>query len=189
MARAVENNSGQIFDSLAIGPGDSLQVLGDRRFDVDLALRRRPDSDLVHVDEWPWVEHRAARRNGHGREGVVGTVGQGTRAVNRINSNVHLRPSPRADALTVEQHRGMILLALADDNDRIHLNGIQHQSHRFNRGTVSSDLIAATHLTTGRQCGRLGHAHQFQRQVACRFEFHAIPPVLSAYPAPLERGF
>ena len=58
-----------------------------------------------------------------------------------------------ADAFTVEQHRRFVLLAFADDNDTIHLNGIEHQSHRVDGRLIRRDLVSPTD-PTGRRQGR-----------------------------------
>ena len=48
-----------------------------------------------------------------------------------------------ADLLAVEQHRRLVLLALADDDDAVHRHAGEHGAHRLDGGTVGTVLGAA----------------------------------------------
>ena len=72
------------------------------------------------------------------------------------------------NALAVEQHRGLVLLALADHHDAVHLDRRQHVAHRVHGRLVGGDLVAEAHPAGRGQRRRLGHADELERQVAVR---------------------
>ena len=72
-------------------------------------------------------------------------------------------PSPIV--LAVEQHRRLVLLALADDDDAVHRHGVEHDPHGVDRGAVGTVLVAPAHPPAGGQGGGLRGAHQLQREV------------------------
>ena len=61
-----------------------------------------------------------------------------------------------------------VLLALADHDDAVHRDAVEHDAHGLDGGTVGRVLVAAAHPTPAGQGGRLGGAHQFHREVAVR---------------------
>ena len=73
-----------------------------------------------------------------------------------------------ADLLAVEQHRRLVLLALADHHDAVHRHRVEHVAHRVDGRLVGSLLVAATDHPRRRQRRRLGHADEFERQVSIR---------------------
>ena len=73
-----------------------------------------------------------------------------------------------ADLLAVEEHRRFVLLALADHDDAVHRDRVEHEAHRVDRGAVGGDLVAAPDPAGGGQRRRLGHPHQLQGEVAVR---------------------
>ena len=73
-------------------------------------------------------------------------------------------PSPIA--LAVEQHRRLVLLALADDDDAVHRHGVEHDPHGVDRGPVGPVLVAPAHPAAGRQRGGLGGADELEGEVA-----------------------
>ena len=99
------------------------------------------------------------------------------RALERIDGDVHERRGAVADVLAVVEHRGLVLLALADHDDAVHRHGVEHVPHRVHGGLVGRLLVTAPDQARRRQRGRLGDAHQLERQVAvgCRplRRFHA----------------
>ena len=61
------------------------------------------------------------------------------------------------DALADVQHRGLVALALADDDRAGELDLVHRRPHRLGRGAVGAIAIAATHHPGRRDGGRLGH--------------------------------
>ena len=64
----------------------------------------------------------------------VPSIGSTATSVERLRSV--------SDELAVEQHRGFVLLALADDDDAAHRDGREHRSHCFDRRPIGTDLVA-----------------------------------------------
>ena len=52
------------------------------------------------------------------------------RALERVDGDVDLGPEACADALVVEQHRRLVLLAFADHDDALHRHGVDHPPHQ-----------------------------------------------------------
>ena len=96
-------------------------------------------------------------------------VGNGQpRALQRVDRDVDLRGRAVADPFAVVQHRRLVLLALADHHDAVHLDRRQHVAHRIHGRLVGSDLVAEAHPAGRGQRRRLGHADELERQVAVR---------------------
>ena len=74
-------------------------------------------------------------------------------------------PCPVADPLAVEEHRRVVLLALADDHGAPHRQRVDQLAHGVDGGAVAALLVAAADPAAGGHGGRLGHPDQFQRQV------------------------
>ena len=71
-----------------------------------------------------------------------------------------------ADLLAVEQHRRFVLLALADDDDAVHRDGVEDEAHGVDRGAVGGVLVAAAHPAAGGERGGLGDADELHGEVA-----------------------
>ena len=65
------------------------------------------------------------------------------RALERVDGDVDLRRRAVADLLAVVEHRRLVLLALADDDDAVHRDGVEHEAHRVDGGLVGGVLVAA----------------------------------------------
>ena len=98
----------------------AVEVLGRGPPDVDGARGPGPDGQLLHVDAGTGVEHGAAF--GHGDDGQAPPRPErgGGRAVDGVDGDVGGRRRPVADPLAVEEHGGVVLLALADDHHAVH---------------------------------------------------------------------
>ena len=79
-----------------------------------------------------------------------------------------------ADLLAVEEHRRFVLLALADHDDAVHRDRVEHEAHRVDRGAVGGELVAAPDPAGGGQRSRLGDPHQLQREVAVRLGLRVL---------------
>ena len=82
------------------------------------------------------------------------------RAVDGVDRDVHLGRAAVADPLAVEEHRGVVLLALADDDDAVHRDRAEHEAHRVHRGAIRGVLVAASGPARGGDGGGFGHADQ-----------------------------
>ena len=139
----VQQRNGDIGDADPARPGDGGQGGLDRRGEVDGVHQVRPDDQLVHVDAGTRVEHRAPVGQRDHRHRVRQALGGQPGAVDRIDGDVHQRPGAGAEVLAGVQHRGVVLLALADDDDAAHRDGAEHRPHRVDRGAVDLVLVAA----------------------------------------------
>ena len=117
-----------------------MEVLGGGGPDVDDPGRFGPDRDLLHVHAGPGVEHGPPLGHGDDRDGVAPTQGGEGGAVDRVDGHVGFRTRTVAYPLTVEQHRGVILLALADHDDTVHLDGADEAAHSVHGGAVGAIL-------------------------------------------------
>ena len=121
---------------------------------------------LLHVDARAGVEHAAALgQRDHGQRARHAARGQ-PRALERVDRDVDLGRAAVADLLAVVEHRGLVLLPLADHHDAVHRHRVQREAHRVDGGLVGGLLVAAPDPARGRQRGRLGDPHQLEREVA-----------------------
>ena len=88
------------------------------------------------------------------------------RALQRVDRDVDLRRRAVADALAVGEHRRLVLLALADDDDAVHADACRARVHAVHGGLVGGDLVAAADPARGLHRRGLGHAHELEREVA-----------------------
>src|SRR5581483_12208376 len=89
-------------------------------------------------------------------------------AVDRVDGEVAIGPVAVADLFAVVEHRGVVLLALADDNDAAHRHGVHQLADRVDGRSVAALLVAAANPAAGRHRARLGDSHKFQGQVSVR---------------------
>ena len=120
VAVALEDDDGEVVDGAVLRLGDALEVLGRRRVDVDRVGRLGPDGDLVHVQRRAREEHRPALGDGDDGDRVRHPERREPRPLERVDGDVDLGPDAVADLLAVEEHRRLVLLALADDDDAAH---------------------------------------------------------------------
>ncbi len=161
----VEDDHREVADLFALCFGDPAQVLGGRRGDVDRPDGVGADGDLLHVERGAGVEHRATVGDGDHGEGV-GLALRGERgAVDRVDRHVDVGRATVADVLAVVEHRGVVLLAFADDDHAVHRDGRQRQAHRLDGRIVGGVLVAAADPSRSGQTCRLGGAHQLHCEV------------------------
>ncbi len=169
MARPIQDDDGELVERLAFCPGDGIQVVTHRFGDVDRTARLGTHRNLVHVDERTGVQHRTAFGNGDDTQGIAASQRRECGSVDRVDCNVGDGLVAVADMFAIEQHRRFVLFALADDDDSIHVDGLQEIAHGVNGGTIGCMLVAAANPFGRRKCRRLGHPNEFHRQVAVRF--------------------
>src|SRR5437588_3938289 len=172
VARAVENDDGQVFDVAREAARDGLEVVFDRRVNINRAARRRPDDDLVHVDVGR-VQKPAALGGGEHGDGVVRAQRAEVRAFQGVNGDVNVwevvRRSvlvvARADLLADEEHGGLVALALADDDATAHRHYVHLLAHRLDRHVVGVLAVALPHRPRSGDGRRLAHAQEVQGYV------------------------
>src|SRR5207247_9882983 len=59
-----------------------------------------------------------------------------------------------------------LLLALADDDDAVHVHGLQHEAHGVDGGLVGGLLVAHADQARGGERRRLGDADELEGEVA-----------------------
>jgi hypothetical protein len=116
----LEHHHGDLPRRHPLRPRDAVDVLRRRRVDVHGIDALRSDGDLVHVHGGSGEEHRAAFGDGDHRDRIRLTERRQPRPLEWIHGDVDLRPGAVADRFAVEEHRGLVLLALADDDDPVH---------------------------------------------------------------------
>ncbi len=164
--RAVEDADRDVAGRAVLGLRHSLDVLGDRGGDVDDVRGGRPGRDLLHVEDRRRVVHGAAVGHRHDGDRVGHALGHQRRAVDRVHGDVALGALPVADLLAVVEHRRLVLLALADDDDALHAHRADQGAHRVDRGAVAAVLVAAADPPARGHRRRLGDPHQLEGQVA-----------------------
>ena len=70
--------------------------------------------------------------------------------------------------LPLIEHRGLVLLALADDDDPIHLDRVHHHAHGVDRRLVRRLLVAPAHPSGRRQGRCLGNPSELHGEVPVR---------------------
>ena len=152
----------------ALALGDLADHVLERIVEADQVGGAGAGRDLLHVDAGARVEHRAARREGDHRQGGGHPArGQG-RPLERVDGDVDHGRAAVADLLAVVEHRRLVLLALADHDDAVHRDRVEHQPHRVDGGAVGALLLAAADPAAGGERPRLGHPDELEREVAIR---------------------
>ena len=162
---AVEDRHGQVSDLHPARRGDVAQVVLDRGRDVDRPAPPRPHGDLLHVDARARVEHRAAAGDRDHRQGVGLAPRDQAGAVDRVDRHVDGGRAAGAEVLAVVEHRRLVLLPLADHDDAVEVDRVEHQAHRVDGGPVGGVLVAPADPARGRQRGGLGGADQVEGEV------------------------
>jgi hypothetical protein len=96
----------------------------------------------------------------------------GAGAVDGINRDVHQGGFTRTQVFPIVEHWGFILLALANDDDAVHLHRVENEAHRIHGGLIRGVFISAADESAGCQRGRLSHTNQIKRKIASRPGIH-----------------
>ncbi len=174
VAVALEDDDREIVDGAVLRLGDALEVLGRRHVDVDRVGCLGADGDLVHVQRGTGEEHRPALRDGDDRDRVRHAERREPRSLERVDRDVDLGSRTVADLLAVEQHRRLVLLALADDDDAAHGDRVEHEAHGVDRCLIRRDLVPAPDPARRERCGRLRDANQLEREIPVRYLAHVV---------------
>ena len=62
----------------------------------------------------------------------------------------------------------MVLLALANDDDAVHRDGVEHRPHRVDGGLIGGFLVAPADPPGGAERCGFGDADELEREVAVR---------------------
>ena len=164
VAGAFQNADGDVGGLHATGPGQCRHPLGRGHVEADHVLRiARPDGQLVHIDIGG-VQQRAARGHGDHGQGIGHVLRGQRRAFQRVEGDIDLGARTIADFLADEQHRGLVALALADDDDALDIQKVQLVAHGVHGGLIGGLFVAAPDQRgRGMGCG-LGHAGEAQRE-------------------------
>src|SRR4029077_18559219 len=106
----------------ALGLGESIQIVGWRSVEIDEGLSVTwSDGDLVHI-EGRHLQQAAALGDGHDGKRVGESLGGESRAFNRIDGDIDLKPRTcaGADRLANIKKRRLALLSLAHDDDALY---------------------------------------------------------------------
>src|SRR5581483_5218777 len=159
--RPVEDDDGEVLNLAPERVRHDLEVLGDRPIHVDLALRGRADHELLHVRVGR-VEQAAALRHRHHRDRVRASLRHEVGALERIDRDVDLRTLAAAHLLADVQHRGLVALALPDDDGPPEGHLVHRLPHGLDRGLVGEAVVAVSDPMRGRDSGGLGDAHELE---------------------------
>ena len=168
MTRAIEDAHREVGDVLALGLGEPSEIGPDGGGDVDDVGALGPDDELLHVEDGAGVVHRTPLRHRQHGDGVRHPLGVEGGAVNRVDGDIDVGSGSVTHALAVEEHGGVILLALADDDGAVHRHAADELAHGVDGGAVGAVLVSSADPASGSHGGRLGHAHQLQGQIAIR---------------------
>ena len=136
-----------------------------RAADVAGALGPWPHGELLHVDAGTGVEHGAPLGHGDDGQGAATALGGQRRAVDGVDRDVGQRGRAVTDLLPVEEHRRVVLLALADDHDAVHRHAGQDGPHGLDRRPVGTELVAPAHPSARRHGGGLGDPDEVHGEV------------------------
>ena len=182
VARPIEHHDDEIVHLAVERPGNRLQVVGNRRVDVDRVLRGRRDDELLHV-EIGRMEEPAAFGGGEHRDRAGRSRGAQVRALERIDGDVDLRrPKPCAaagapdvrqpDALADVEHRRLVALPLADDDAPVDRHAIELAPHRFDGGVIRPLAVAQAHGVGARDRGLLDDAEELEGEIRFHQRIH-----------------
>ena len=176
VARPLQDDDRDVVDAAAQGRRDPAQVLRRRRGDVHLARHHGPDAELLHVAVGG-VQEPAPLGRREDRDRARLAVGDEVRPLQRVDRDVdlgRLADGARriADALADVEHRGLVALALADDDPGVDRDLVEGAPHRLHGEPVGVHRVAAPHQAGRRDRGGLGDADQLQGEQA----FHWSDP-------------
>jgi len=144
-------------------PGDGLQVAFDRGVDVDVPLRRGPDDELVHVDVRSVQEPALVPSGEHG-DGVRRAGGAEVRALEGVDGDVD-GVAAATDLLADVEHRGLVALAFADDDDPLDVEVFHLLAHGLDGDLVGVLAVSLAHGPGRGYGGALHDPYELQRQL------------------------
>ena len=166
MAGAIQNHHAQLLNALAEALREFLEVLGRGGGNVDGATSERTDSQFFHVDAGAGIEHCTPFREGDDGDGPLATLGRQSCSINRVNGNVGGDSRSVADFLAVVEPRRFVLFAFTNDDDAVHLHGVEGLAHGIDGDAIRGVLVAPAHKAGGRQRTGLSHADEVKGEVS-----------------------
>ncbi len=168
MPRALEDHDRDVGHLAAERLRDAADVLGRRYADVDLAGGGRTHAQLLHVRVGR-VRQTACLGCAQDRDRARLAVGDEVRALQRVDGDVDGRDvlpflAGLADPLADVEHRGLVALALTDDDPPCELDLVHRGAHGLRRRRVGLVLGATTHEPRRLDRGSLGDAHHLERE-------------------------
>ncbi|SIH80229.1 Uncharacterised protein [Mycobacteroides abscessus subsp. abscessus] len=160
MTGPIQDADRDVGDGTAAHLGHALDVFRNGGGDVDHVGGVGADGDLLHVEDGRRVEHGAAFGNREHGDRVRHALAHQGGAVHRIHREIAVRTVAVADFLAVVEHRGVVLLALADDDHTAHGNGVDQLAHGVDGGTVALLLFPAADPPARGHGARLGNSDQ-----------------------------
>lgn len=180
VARPIEDAYGEIGDPFTLRASDAFQGDPDRVGDVHHVGCIRAYHQLVHVEHRTGIEHRTTFGHCDDRYGVRHAFRRQRGAIDWIDRNIDFRARAIADTFTVEQHGGVVLFPLTDDDHTIHRDGADELAHRVDCSTIGPVLVTASDPPRGRHRSSFGDTHELEGQVAIgdfRFPHHHMSSV------------
>jgi hypothetical protein len=150
-----------------------MEVVADRRVEIDLAARRLRHDQLLHVEVRRVEQPAPLRRREHGNR-TRRTGRTEVRAFQRIDGDVDLRsaqPAPpvhdirQTDLLADEQHRRFVALAFADDDRPVDGDRVELAAHRHHCGLIGLVTVSLPHRVRARDGGLLDDPKEVQGKV------------------------
>ena len=143
MARPVEDAGGDLRGGHALGLGEARDILLRRAVEIDGVLGiAAADRDLVHIGVGR-MQQAAPLRHRHAGDRVGHRLGAQRRAFQRIERDVDRPLVSAADLLADIEHRRLVALALADDDETVDIGDrIERLAHGIDRRLVGRLLIA-----------------------------------------------
>src|SRR5918999_690768 len=169
VARTIKHHDRDIFRVDVLGPRHLPDVLLGPGVKLDGVGGLRAHGQLVHVHRGPRIEHRASLGNGDNRKGVPHSFGKEAGPVDGVDRHVHGGTLTVPDLLAVVEHRGLVLLPLADDHDAVHRYGVEHQPHGVHGRLIGALFLPSPHPSTGGKGRCLRDADHLHREVAVGF--------------------
>src|SRR5699024_8060453 len=122
--------------------GHQHDVLLDAQVLVYVLRRIVTHHHLLHVDHGRGVVHAPLLSDREDGQGVVVPERGEAGAVDRVHRDVDVGAVAVAHGLAVEQHRGLVLPALADHDGAVHAHGVHEGAPRVDRGAGGPGLGA-----------------------------------------------
>jgi hypothetical protein len=161
VARLVEDQDRQVARRLAQRGGDALHDALGVLAQIDRVAGCSAHDELVHVVPRARRPQLALAGHADRRQRAGQLVRAEVGALDRIDGDVKARARVGADLLAVEEHRRVVLLTFADDDDPAARDVAEHVAHRLRGGAVGCLAVAAAGPVPR---GDRRHANGGQRQ-------------------------
>jgi hypothetical protein len=169
VARPVEDDNDEIFDSATVGLRNRPQIEANWCIEINDIAGTRTHDQLFHVDVRRVKETATfgCRQDG---QRIRRSSGAQVRAFKRVDGNVDRRKrATRAvghpDLLTDVEHRRLVALTFADHNRAVDGDRVHFAPHRFHGDLIRLVPVALSHGMSARNRGLLDDAEKVERQI------------------------